>query len=140
MGYMADVPGIGTKVGHYEIISKIGVGGMGEVYLAHDTSLDRKVAIKSLGEEFKNDDARLARFITEARATSALNHPNILTIFEITRKNDTNLIVSEFVDGITLKQLLKRERPSLVVALDIAIHVAAALHAAHKVEIVHRDI
>ncbi len=130
----------GDKLGRYNILSAIGVGGMGEVYLAEDTSLERKVAIKILGKEFNDDAERLGRFVQEARSASALNHPNILTIYEITKEKDTNYIVSEYVEGDTVKRILKSGRPPLSKALDIAVQTASALATAHEAGIVHRDI
>src|SRR5258708_21859072 len=99
----------GSDVGHYRIISAIGAGGMGEVYLAEDTKLDRKVAIKFLNREFSKDADKLGRFIQEAKAASALNHPNILTVYEIGETDDTNYIVTEFIDGKTLREHLSHK-------------------------------
>ena len=93
----------GTKLGRYEIRAKIGAGGMGEVYLAQDTELDRPVALKFLSPEVAADQKRLNRFFQEAKAASALNHPNILTVYEIGRADDTNFFATEFVDGRTLR-------------------------------------
>lgn len=137
---MTDGPAIGKSVGHYRILSKIGEGGMGEVYLARDSRLDRNVALKALSREFSSDQEWLERFISEARATSALNHPNIITIFEVLEEGGERFIVSEFIDGRTLKELMKDEPPTMSSALEIAIQVASALDAAHKLGIVHRDI
>jgi serine/threonine protein kinase/Tol biopolymer transport system component len=129
----------GTKVGRYEIRSKIGEGGMGEVYLAHDTELDRPVAIKVLSAEVAADPRRMQRFTQEARAASALNHPNILTIYEIVQTDSVRFFVSEFVDGITLRERMDRTA-KLTEVLDITIQIARALVAAHAAGIVHRDI
>ena len=96
----------GEKLSHYEIISAIGKGGMGEVFLAQDTKLDRKVAIKFLNEEFGKDADKLNRFIQEAKAASALNHPNILTVYEIGETDDTNYIVTEFIEVQVVPVLL----------------------------------
>src|SRR5262245_33318520 len=96
---------------HYRIISKIGAGGMGEVYLAQDTRLDRKVAIKFLNEEFSQDPNKLNRFIQEAKAASALNHPNILTVYEIGEVDGKNYIATELIDGVTLRQHLAQKEP-----------------------------
>jgi len=130
----------GDRLGRYEITSQIGEGGMGQVYLAYDPSLQRKVAIKILDNEFADNEERLARFVREARSASALNHPNILTIFEITRENNINFIVSEFVEGRDLKSRIKIGKAGLAEALEIAIQSASALAAAHDAGIVHRDI
>jgi len=125
---------------HYRIVSRIGAGGMGEVYLAHDTKLERKVAIKFLPAEFSGDIARLARFVQEAQAASALNHPNIITIHEIGETDGTHFISSEYIDGQTLRQRMSSERISFDEFLSVAIQTAEALSAAHKAGIVHRDI
>src|SRR2546426_1713334 len=93
---------VGSLVSHYKIVSRIGAGGMGEVYLAEDTKLDRKVAIKFLHHELSTDPDKLTRFIQEAKAASALNHPNILTVYEVGETDDTNYIVTEFIEGKTL--------------------------------------
>src|SRR5262244_3790494 len=119
-------------IAHYRILSKLGAGGMGEVYLAEDTKLSRKVALKLLPEESTRDAGRLRRFEQEARAASALNHPNILTIFEIGEANGAHYIATEFIDGQTLRELLNGDRLSPQAALDIASQIAAALTAAHE--------
>ena len=129
-----------TKLGRYEIQSKIGEGGMGEVYLALDTELDRTVAIKILPEAFAADQQRLQRFIQEAKAASALNHPHILTIHEIGRTGPTRFIATEFIDGDTLRQRIRDGSLLLSEILDIAIQAAGALVAAHEAGIIHRDI
>ena len=129
----------GKKIGRYEIRSKIGAGGMGEVYLAQDTELDRPVALKFLSAEVAADQKRLNRFFQEAKAASALNHPNILTVYEIGRADDTNFFATEFVDGVTLRQRMKAAM-KLSDVLDIATQIASALVAAHAAGIVHRDI
>src|SRR3712207_5825603 len=95
-----------TTLSHYRIVSKIGAGGMGEVYLAEDTKLDRKVAVKFLNEEFSRDADKLHRFIQEAKAASALNHPNILTVHEIGEVDGTHFIATEFIEGKTLREHL----------------------------------
>ena len=130
----------GTRLGGYEIRSQLGVGGMGEVYLAHDRKLDRKVAVKILPAEVAANQQRLRRFVQEAKAASALNHPNILTIYEIGEAGRTNFIATEFIDGETLRQCLRREPMKIGFVLDITIQIAAALSAAHQAGIVHRDI
>ena len=130
----------GESIGRYSIVSQLGKGGMGAVYLAHDGQLERNVAIKLLPSFFANDSDRLRRFAQEARAASALNHPNILTIYEIGETDSSRFIVTEFIDGLTLRQRLAQSPLPLDEALDIAISVAAALEAAHRVKIVHRDI
>src|SRR5829696_2361988 len=126
--------------GHYKIISKVGAGGMGEVFLAHDSKLDRKVAVKFLSKEVASDPDRLARFIQEARAASALNHPNILTVHEIGEMEGTNYIATEFIDGETLRDRLSEGHISFDEFLSVAIQTAEALAAAHGAGIVHRDI
>ena len=129
----------GKKLGRYEIRSKIGAGGMGDVYLAHDTELDRTVALKILPDDVAADEQRLQRFIQEARAVSALNHPHILTIHEIGSSEDIRFIVTEFIEGETLRRRIKAGL-NLIDILDIAIQVGSALAAAHAAGIIHRDI
>jgi serine/threonine protein kinase/Flp pilus assembly protein TadD len=129
----------GTKVGRYDIRSQIGAGGMGEVYLAEDTLLHRNVALKVLPVELANDRDRLARFQQEAFAASALNHPNILTLFELGEADSLRFITTEHVDGETLRRRMTYSL-SLREALDVATQVASALAAAHKAGVVHRDI
>src|SRR5712692_7862172 len=129
----------GTKLGRYEIRSKIGEGGMGEVYLALDTELGRIVAIKILPEALASNQRRLERFIQEARAASALNHPHILTIYEIGTTGATHFIATEFIDGETLRQHISKGM-KLAEILDIAIQAGSALAAAHEASIIHRDI
>jgi eukaryotic-like serine/threonine-protein kinase len=131
----------GTPLSHYSIVSKIGAGGMGEVYLAQDTKLDRKVAIKFLHEEFSKDADKLGRFIQEAKAASALNHPNILTVYEIGEIDGKNYIATEWIDGQTLREHLShKETLQLNVILKIGVQVSEALSAAHQARIIHRDI
>jgi len=130
----------GQLVGHYKIIKPLGKGGMGEVYLAGDTKLDRKVALKLLPTEFTNNKELLRRFIQEARAASSLNHPNIITIHEIGQTDGTHYIATEFIDGLTLKQQMRQRRLEFAEVLDISIQVANALEAAHGAGLVHRDI
>lgn len=130
----------GTRFGHYEIIRQVGIGGMGEVYLAKDQKLDRRVAIKILNEKFSRDDSNLKRFVREAKAASALNHPNILVIHEIGESEAAHYIVSEFIEGRTLREVLSQSQMSLAEVLDVAIQIAGALSAAHGAHLVHRDI
>jgi len=130
-----------TTLGHYTVISKIGSGGMGQVYLAKDTSeLDRKVAIKLLPTDLAADPKRMQRFIREARTVSALNHPNVLTVYEFGQVAATRFIAMEYVDGVTLREYLRTNRINLHEVLDIAMQIAAALSAAHEAHVVHRDI
>jgi len=130
----------GATLSHYRIISKIGAGGMGQVYKAQDTDLGRTVALKFLSTELAAHQSRVVRFIQEAKAASALNHPSIITVYEIGRTEDTTFIATEFVEGITLRQHIRRGPLKLIEILDIAIQVASALVAAHAAGIVHRDI
>jgi len=129
----------GTKFGHYEIRSQLGAGGMGEVYLAFDTELDRTVAIKVLPESLASDQNRLQRFIQEAKAASALNHPHILTIYEIRTTEKTRFIATEFIDGETLRRHMSSPL-KLTEILEIATQSASALAAAHAAGIIHLDI
>src|SRR5262245_57403275 len=131
---------LGRQVGHFRILSLLGSGGMGEVYLAEDMQLGRKVALKLLPAEFTQDRERLYRFEQEARSASALNHPNIITIFEIGEVCDIHFIATEFIDGQTLRQRMRSAPMKLSEALDAAIQVANALATAHQTGIVHRDI
>ena len=131
---------LGRALGHYRIIERLGVGGMGEVYLAEDARLDRLVALKILPAYFASDDTRLRRFQREARAASALNHPNILTIHEVGENGGVYFIATEFIDGQTIRELVRKQELSLEEVLDIAEQVASALSAAHAAGIVHRDI
>ncbi len=128
-----------SNVSHYRLISKIGRGGMGEVYLAHDTRLNRRVALKVLPADLISNRERLYRLEQEARAASALNHPNIITIHEIGADADTHFIATEFIDGETLRQRLQTARVGTADTLNIATQIAAALDAAHRSGIVHRD-
>ena len=131
---------IGRDVGPYKIIERLGGGGMGEVYLAEDARLDRRVALKILPAYFVSDDARLRRFQREARAASALNHPNILTIHEVGDLDGVHFIATEFIDGQTIRELIALGDLSLADVLDISVQVASAVTAAHAAGIVHRDI
>jgi eukaryotic-like serine/threonine-protein kinase len=130
----------GTRVGYYEIRQKIGAGGMGEVFLAQDVRLERSVALKILPEELARDRERMRRFVQEAKAASALNHPNIITIYEIGEGDDAHFIAAEYIEGATLRDYCRGNQLLLSAALDIAIQLASALQAAHAAGIVHRDI
>ena len=121
---------IGRSIGCYQVESLLGAGGMGEVYLARDERLARKVALKVLPEHLTADEIQLSRFKTEARAASALNHPNILTVYEIGADGNRDFIATEFIDGVTLHTLLARERMNLHDVLEVAIQVGSALAAA----------
>src|SRR5215831_18745199 len=128
-----------VTISHYRILSHIGAGGMGEVYLAEDINLGRRVALKVLPEQFNSDEDRLRRFEQEARAASALNNPNILTIYEIGEADGHHFIATEFIEGQTLRERL-RNGIDVQSAIDVASQIASALVAAHRVNIVHRDI
>ncbi len=130
----------GTRLGRYEVLSLLGAGAMGEVYLAHDSKLTRDVALKVLPHELACDEARMLRFSQEARAISALNHPNIITIHEVDQVDSTHFIAIEFVKGLTLRELAVQQKLSLTKIVDIAEQVAQALSAAHETGIVHRDL
>ena len=129
-----------NQIAQYRVLKKIGEGGMGEVYLAHDTRLGRKVALKLLPRDVVTSSERLNRFEREAQAASALNQPNIITIHEIGNDGDTHFIVTEFVEGETVRQKLGGTRLEVGEAIDIAIQIVSALKAAHQSGIVHRDI
>ena len=135
----ANIP-TGTRIGRYEIQSLLGAGGMGEVYRALDSELNRPVALKFLRPEVATDEKRMQRFIQEARAASALNHPNILTVYEIGQADGARFFATEFVDGKTLRAVLANRKLKLIEVLDVAIQTASALVAAHAAGIVHRDI
>jgi serine/threonine protein kinase/Tfp pilus assembly protein PilF len=137
-----DRPGalVGKLIGHYRIESLIGVGGMGEVYLARDERLGRKAALKLLPDSLTADETQLSRFKNEARSASALNHPNILTVYEIGAEGNRHFIATEFIEGITLRASLGCGRLNLHDALEIAVQVASALAAAHETGVVHRDM
>jgi serine/threonine protein kinase len=130
----------GTGLDHYEVISLLARGGMGQVYLAEDTILKRKVALKVLAPEFLNDEHGLRRFQREALAASALNHPNIVTIYGCGNINGVRFIVSEYVNGITLRETLSDSKLDLETVLNIAVQLAEALAVAHSAGIIHRDI
>ncbi len=131
---------VGRELGPYKIVEELGAGGMGEVYLAEDERLGRFVALKILRAYFASDDERLRRFQREARAASALNHPNILTIHEVGEADGVHFISTEFIDGQTLRELLRGESLAVGESLDISMQVASALAAAHAAGIIHRDI
>jgi eukaryotic-like serine/threonine-protein kinase len=131
---------VGQTFGHYKISKRIGSGGMGDVYLATDVTAGRKAALKLLPMRFTGDAERLKRFQQEAHAVVALNHPNILTVYEIGEDHSTHYIASELIEGETLRQRLARGPIEVGEALDVAIQVASALAAAHEAGIVHRDI
>src|SRR5438128_1124808 len=134
----------GMRLGPYEITAGIGAGGMGEVYRARDSRLARDVAIKVLPESVAADAERLRRFAQEARAVSALNHPNIITIHEVgeasTATGVVHFIVTELVAGRTLREQSNEARLSLTAALEVAVQIASALAAAHEAGVIHRDI
>ncbi len=133
-------PLTGKRLGEYKILALLGRGGMGEVYLAHDPSLERNIAIKLLLSDFTQNENRVRRFIQEAKAVSALNHPNIITIHEIGEAEGRRYIATEFIEGQTLRRKMADGSLKPAVALDIAIQIASALGAAHAAGIIHRDI
>ncbi len=130
----------GAKLGHYEIRSTLGAGGMGEVYLAYDTNLDREVALKVLPADVASNKDRMARFVREAKSAAALNHPNISHIYEIGESEGVNFIAMEFIDGHTLRELIHSERTDLAKLLRYLQHVAEGLARAHAAGIIHRDL
>src|SRR5215831_14108379 len=130
----------GTKLGRYEIRSQLGAGGMGEVYLARDTRLDRSVALKILPDGVAADPNRMKRFEQEAKTASGLNHPNIITIYEIDQAGSTSFIATEFIEGATLRERMLAQPMPPGDVLNVAIQIASALAAAHANGIVHRDI
>lgn len=131
---------VGQLIGRYLIQSLLGAGGMGEVYLARDEVLGRKVALKLVPERLTSDEAELSRFEDEARTASALNHPNIITVHEIGAEGNRHFIATEFIEGVTLRAAMDRGRLSLREALGVAVQVGSALTAAHRSGVLHRDI
>jgi eukaryotic-like serine/threonine-protein kinase len=129
---------VGQQIGHYKIISLLGAGGMGEVWLAEDTRLKRQIALKLLSAVHRKE--LLARFEQEAYAASALNHPNIITIFDIGQSDGWQFIATEYINGKTLRQLIKEKTLNVSQSIDIAVEICAALAAAHSAGIIHRDI
>src|SRR6266446_2509336 len=137
----------GTQLGHYTIISQLGAGGMGEVYLAHDTKLDRKVALKVLPAEVAANRDRMERFVREAKAAAALNHPHIAHIYEIGESGSSpavregvHFIAMEYIDGETLREKIHRDKAPLAKLLKYLTQVAEGLAKAHAAGIVHRDL
>lgn len=136
----ADPRQAGETLGHYRIVSKLGAGGMGEVWLAEDTRLGRRVALKLLPRRFLRDAELLQRFKREARAASSLNHPNIITIYEIGQVGETHFIATEYIEGMTLRQRLRQGAIDISEVLSIARQVGSAIGTAHQAGIIHRDI
>src|SRR5712691_671608 len=130
----------GKRLGPYEIIALLGAGGMGEVYRARDPRLNREVAVKVLPASFANDPGRLRRFEQEAHATSALNHPNILAIYDVGTNEGAPYVVSELLEGESLRERLERGPLTPRKTIDYAIQIANGLSAAHERGIVHRDL
>src|SRR5258705_3131525 len=132
---------VGQRIAHYEILGLLGSGGMGEVYLAHDTRLGREIALKLLPALYTTDGSRLRRFEQEAHAASTLSHPNVCMIHEVGETEDgRHYIAMEYVDGVTLRQHMTETRLKLSEVLDVAVQVASGIAAAHEVRVVHRDI
>src|SRR5215813_2253232 len=130
----------GTKLGPYEILAPVGAGGMGEVYLAEDTRLHRKVAVKLLPDRLASDHRRMQRFKQEAMAAASLNHPHIAHIYEIGQAADVQFIAMEYVDGETLRERIRNGPMKLADVVDVSEQLAGALSAAHAAGIIHRDI
>jgi serine/threonine protein kinase/dipeptidyl aminopeptidase/acylaminoacyl peptidase len=131
---------VNSMLSHYRIVSKIGAGGMGEVYLAQDTKLERKVALKILPGELASNRERMERFVREAKSAASLNHPNIATIHEIGESEGVNFIAMEFIDGVTLRELIHRQQAGMAKLLRHLQHVAEGLARAHAAGIIHRDL
>src|SRR5213594_4460535 len=129
-----------ATISHYRILSRIGAGGMGEVYLAQDAKLGRNVALKILPAAVAANPERMRRFVQEAKAAAALNHPNIAHIYEIGEADGTNFIAMEYIDGVTLREKMHQERTELRKLLRFLQHAAEGLAKAHAVGIVHRDL
>lgn len=130
----------GLKLSHYQIVSKLGAGGMGEVYLAQDTKLDRKVALKILPADLASHRDRMQRFVREAKSAAALSHPNIAQIFEIGETDGTHFVSMEYIDGVTLREKIHHERTELRKLLRYLQHAAEGLAKVHAAGIVHRDL
>ena len=130
----------GVKLGHYEIVAPLGAGGMGEVYRARDTILKREVAIKILPDSYSSDTERLRRFQQEAEAAATLNHPNILTVHQVGRQDSISYIVTELLQGETLREKLRRGPLRVRAAVDYAVQIAHGLDTAHESGIIHRDL
>ena len=130
----------GDVLAHYRVLSPLGSGGMGQVYLAEDVRLGRRLALKILPPDAMPEDHRISRFEREARSISALNHPNIITIYDTGEVRGLRFIATEFIDGATLRTILGRSRLEIRHALDIAMQVTQALAAAHAAGVVHRDL
>jgi eukaryotic-like serine/threonine-protein kinase len=130
----------GTQLGSYKIVRPLGAGGMGEVYLAQDVSLNRKVALKILPSGFASDRDRMERFVREAKSAAALNHPNIAHVYQIGESDGVNFIAMEFIDGQTLRELIHHQQTDLAKLLRYLQHAAEGLAKAHAAGIVHRDL
>src|SRR5579871_5391561 len=130
----------GQTIDHYKLLEKLGAGGMGEIYKAEDTRLHRTVAIKILSPAVASDPERRKRFLQEAQAASALNHPNIITIYDIVSEGDTQCMVMEYVAGKTLREMIPAGGLRVPQALQYAVQIAGALSAAHAAGIIHRDL
>jgi serine/threonine protein kinase len=131
---------IGHTISHFRILEKLGEGGMGAVYLAEDTELDRKAALKFLPEQFASDDDALVRFKREAKAAATLNHPNIITIYEVGEHNGKPFIAMAYVEGDLLTDVIGEGRVSTEGAIDFALQICSGLEKAHGAGIIHRDI